>query len=57
MSLILEARQRTFVTIDHEIFSTVRGSPSSTDSRRVVSCKQKYVHRVPVGKPLSLECG
>ena len=41
------ARSHTFVGIDHEISSTVILLPS-TDARRVVSYKRKYVHEVLV---------
>ena len=52
MSSIL-ARSHTFMEIDHEIISTAIVLPSA-DSRRVVSYKQKYVHKVLVNRLVKL---
>ena len=41
------ARSHTFVEIGHEMISTANLS-ISTDTKRVVSCKQKYVHKALV---------
>ena len=43
----IPARSHTFVEINHEIISTAILLPSA-DSRRVVSYKRKYVHKVLV---------
>ena len=43
----IPARSHTFMEIDHEIISTVILLSSSV-SRRVVSYKRKYVHKVLV---------
>ena len=45
---LIPARPHTFMEIDHEIFSS--HFLPSTDSRAVVSYKQKYVHRVLVNR-------
>ena len=45
------ARSHTFVEIDHEIISTVILLPSAEiiqEGLLSVTCKQKYVHEVPV---------
>ena len=44
----IPALSHTLVEIDQEIISTVILLPSSDTRRVVVSCKQKYVHKVLV---------
>ena len=44
---LIPARSHTLAEIDHEVISTAILFPSA-DSRRVVSYKQKYVHKVLV---------
>ena len=44
---LISAQSHTFAEIDHEIICTAILLPS-TDSRRVVSCKRKYVNEVLV---------
>ena len=51
----IPAQAHTFVEIDHEINSTVIHLPSAV-SKRAVSYKQKYVHKVLVNSP-GKKCG
>ena len=50
---LIPARSQTFVEIDHEIISVAILLPS-TESRRVISYKQKYVHEVLVNPLVKL---
>ena len=44
---LIQARSHTFLEIDHEIISMAISLPSAA-SRRIVSYKRKYVHKVLV---------